>query len=130
MFQNTSARIITKTSRFDHITPVLKDLHWIPVSHRVDFKILVQTYKTLHDQGPKYLNDLLNIYQPTRNLRSKNSNQLVVPKTITVRFCERSFSNAAPKLWNDLPSAIRDSKSVNVFKRSLKTHIFTQIYSD
>ncbi|XP_060595673.1 uncharacterized protein LOC132749793, partial [Ruditapes philippinarum] len=110
--QNTAARIITGTSRFEHITPVLKKLHWIPVVYRVDFKILMQTYKALHDQSPIYLKHLLALYQPTRNLRSKNSSkQLVVAKSRTVRYGERSFSSMAPKLWNALPDSIRDSKT-------------------
>ncbi|XP_060604137.1 uncharacterized protein LOC132756992 [Ruditapes philippinarum] len=68
--QNTAARIITGTSRFEHITPVLKKLHWIPVVYRVDFKILMQTYKALHDQSPIYLKHLLALYQPTRNFKA------------------------------------------------------------
>ena len=127
--QNTAARIITRRSHYDHITPVLKELHWLPVTHRVDFKILVHTYKALHDQSPIYVKDLLELYQPARNLRSKNnSKQLVVPKSKTVRFGDRSFSTAAPKLWNGLPITIRDAKSLDVFKKSLKTHFFVKVY--
>ena len=48
--QNTAARIITRTSRYEHITPVLKELHWIPVNHRVEFKVLMLTYKALSRQ--------------------------------------------------------------------------------
>lgn len=70
--QNTAARIITRTSRYDHVTPILKDLHWLPVTKRVDFKILVHTYKSLNDQSPRYLKDLLEIHEPTRNLRSND----------------------------------------------------------
>ncbi len=128
--QNAAARIITKTSRYDHITPVLKELHWLPIAQRVDFKILVQTYKALNELSPKYVTDMLELYRPARDLRSKNNvKQLVVPKCKTVRYGNRSFSSAAPKLWNDLPVKIRDSESVNTFKRSLKTHIFAKVYS-
>ena len=129
--QNTAARIITRTSRYDHITPVLKELHWIPVAHRVDFKILVHTYKALHGQSPIYVKDMLKLYQPARNLRSvNNSKQLVVPKSRTVRYGDRSFSSVAPRIWNALPVTIRDSKSLNVFKKSLKTHFFVKIYGN
>ena len=128
--QNTAARIITKTSRYNHITPILKELHWLPVTKRVDFKILVHTYKSLNEISPIYLKDLLEIHQPERNLRSKNAIQHVIPKTRTVKFGERSFSTIAPKLWNSLPAGIRGSKSVNVFKRSLKTHFFNQVYNN
>ena len=120
--QNTAARIITRTSRYDHITPVLKELHWIPVTHRVDFKILVHVYKALHNQSPIYVKDLLELYQPARYLRS--------PKTRTVRYGDRCFSSVAPKLWNALPVIIRDAKSLDVFKRSLKTPFFVKIYGN
>lgn len=93
----------------------LKELHWIPVGHRVEFKVLMLTYKALHDQCPRYIKDMLEIYHPARNLRSQNTNQLVVPKTRTVRYGRRSFSSIAPKLWNALPISIRNSESVNIF---------------
>ena len=127
--QNTSARVITRTSRHAHITPVLKELHWIPVAHRIDFKILVQTFKALQDQSPIYLKELLEVYEPKRNLRSMNSSkQLVVPRCKTATYGDRSFSSAAPKLWNALPSGIKDSKTLEVFKKSVKTHLFRKIY--
>ena len=128
--QNTAARIITRTSRFDHITPVLKELHWITVTHRIDFKILVQTYKAMYDLSPCYLTELLEIYHPSRNLRSMDSKQLVVPKSKTATYGNRSFSTVAPKLWNELPTGIRDAKSLDVFKKSVKTHLFRKIYGN
>ena len=66
---DTAARIITWTSRYEHITPVLKELHWIPVNHRVEFKVLMLTYKALNDQSPSYIRDMLQIYHPARSLR-------------------------------------------------------------
>jgi hypothetical protein len=68
------------------------------------------------------MKDLLELYQPAKNLRSENSKQLVVPKSRTVRYGDRSFSSVAPKPWNALLVTIRDAKSLDVFKRSLKTH--------
>jgi hypothetical protein len=88
----------------------------------VDFKILVHVYKALHDQSPIYVKDLLELYQPARHLKS--------PKTRTVRYGDRSFSSVAPKLWNALPVIIRDAKSLDVFKRSLKTPFFVKIYGN
>lgn len=126
--QNTAARIITRTSRYEHINPVLKELHWIPVYHRVEFKVLMLTYKALNDQSPSYIKEMLEIYHPARSLRSQNTNQLVVPKTRTVRYGGRSFSSVAPKLWNALPVSIRNSESVNIFKKRLKTHMFKQVF--
>ena len=127
--QNTAARIITKTSRHDHITPVLKELHWLPVCERIKYKILVYTFKALHNQCPQYIKDLLTVYIPARNLRSSNALMLEVPRTKTVTFGSRSFSNAAPSLWNALPVAVRSAASLNSFKKALKTHLFCNYYT-
>lgn len=94
--QNTAARIITKTPRHDHIIPVLKELHWLPICQRIDYKVLLYTYKALHGQCPQYIIDLLCVYRPARDLRSSSSLTLVVPCTRTVTFGNRSFSHAAP----------------------------------
>ena len=52
---NTAARLVTMTRKFDHITPILRDLHWLPVNFRVQFKLLIQVYKTLHGLWPLLL---------------------------------------------------------------------------
>ncbi|XP_062585577.1 uncharacterized protein LOC134247212 [Saccostrea cucullata] len=126
--QNTAARIITKTPRHDHITPVLKELHWLPICQRIDYKVLLYTYKALHGQCPQYTIDLLCVYRPARDLRSSNSLTLVIPRTRTVTFGRRSFSHAAPRLWNALPESVRNAKTLNACKRQLKTHLFRSYY--
>lgn len=128
--QNTAARIILRTSRYDHITPVLEELHWLPICQRIKYKVLVYTYKALNGQCPQYLTDLLNVYRPTRALRSSNDLSLVVPRTRTVTFGNRSFSHAAPFLWNALPDAIRSSSSLDIFRKHLKTHLFLDNYGN
>ena len=55
--QNAAARVLTKTNTFEHITPIPKSLHWLPVCPRIDFKIMVLTYRSLHGLGPKYITD-------------------------------------------------------------------------
>ena len=126
--QNTAARIITRTARHDHITPVLKELHWLPVKYRVQHMILTHTYKALHEQSPQYVKDMIDVYRPSRNLRSQDSTTLVVPRTRTVMYGNRSFSYAAPSLWNALPSNIRDASTLNMFKGLLQTHFFVLSY--
>ena len=76
--QNSAARLLTATSRYDHVTPVLRNLHWLPVSARIDFKILL-VFKVLNGLGPLYLSELLEPYIPSRNLRSTKKKLLVVP---------------------------------------------------
>ena len=74
--------------------------------------------------APVYINDLLHHYTPRRSLRSSDSNFLVTPKTTAVTYRDRSFAAIAPKLWNQLPLAIRQSNSVYSFKRASKTYPF------
>uniref|UniRef100_A0A8C6KL48 Reverse transcriptase domain-containing protein n=1 Tax=Nothobranchius furzeri TaxID=105023 RepID=A0A8C6KL48_NOTFU len=76
--QNACARLLTKSSKHTHITPLLLQLHWLPVNFRVHFKILVLVYRTLHGQAPPYIGDLLSPYTPSRSLRSSDQSLLVV----------------------------------------------------
>uniref|UniRef100_A0A1A7Z355 Reverse transcriptase domain-containing protein n=1 Tax=Iconisemion striatum TaxID=60296 RepID=A0A1A7Z355_9TELE len=117
--QNAAARFLTNTDRRIHITPILTDLHWLPV------KILLFVYKALNCPSPSYLAELLSPYVPTRPLRSADHLLLVVPKVRYKSRGERAFSHAAPKLWNTLPIHVRLAPSVSRFKSALKTHFFS-----
>ena len=74
--QNTAARIVTQTRTFDHITPVLFDLHWLPVSYRIVFKVLLLVFKSLNNLSPSYLADRLSYQSHARNLRSASKELL------------------------------------------------------
>ena len=125
---NTVARIITFTCKYDHITPVLVRLHWLPVSYRIRFKVLLLTYKALNDLSPEYLSELLNKPMHTRNLRSHSQHLLSVPKSRTVTYGDRAFSVCAPKLWNELLFQLRMSSNLQAFKSELKTILFKMAY--
>ncbi|KAJ7987687.1 hypothetical protein DPEC_G00329060 [Dallia pectoralis] len=125
---NTAARILTRTKKFDHITPVLASLHWLPVKARADFKVLLLTYKALHQLAPTYLAELVQPYIPTRNLRSKDAGLLIVPKISKQTAGGRAFSYRAPLLWNELPIWVRNVDSVQTFKSQLKTYLFSKVY--
>ena len=107
-----------------NLSPILRKLHWLPIKARIDFKLLLITFKALHGQAPAYLIELLNRYTPTRNLRSSGGNLLVIPKSCMKGYGDRAFSVAAPKLWNALPDSIRCINSLSVFKSAIKTHLF------
>ena len=125
--QNSLARLVSGTRKFDHITPVLSDLHWLPVSQRITFKIATLTFKILSSQQPSYLASIIHKYQPTRSLRSSAMNKLAVPSSSaksSVTAC-RAFSVAAPTVWNGLPVALTDPNiSYDIFRQRLKTHLF------
>ena len=112
---NTAARIIAKTSRHDHIPPVVNELHWLSVCQRINFNILVYTYKALHGQCSQYIRELLTVYKPTRDLRSNSALSLVVPQTRTVTYGKMSFSHTSTRLWNALPSLLQSGHPLNIF---------------
>ena len=126
--QKSAARLVSQCPRFCHITPVLRDLHWLPVSFRIEFKIMLITYKVLHDRAPICIQELLQLYTPSRNLRSSNRNLLVKPYFNLNWYGKRTFSVAAPELWNNLPEDIKSANSIDDFKRKLKTFLFKRAY--
>ena len=126
--QNNAARLVSKVKKSDHIQPVLKQLHWLPVKARIQFKTLLLAHKALNGTAPQYLTDLLTPYNPRRSLRSAHKNLLEVPKTNLKSFGDRCFASAAPRAWNTLPQDLRCMESVDTFKRNLKTHLFRQSF--
>ena len=126
--QNACARVILIRSKRDHVTPMLLELHWLPVKCRITFKTLLLTFKCLHGLAPIYLSALLSPYCPTRSLRSSHQLLLNQPP-----YPELKLANdpcATPRAWNQLPLAVRQCTSVNQFKVALKTHLFTDYYFD
>ena len=119
--QNAAARLVVKCLRSDHIT--LRDLHWLPVRS----KILVTTYRALHNEAPAYISEMLTPYTPPRTLRSTNTSLLTVPTT-HIKHGDRAFSCAASRLWNELPISIKNCPSTSTFKQSVKTYLFNRAY--
>ncbi|XP_060083129.1 uncharacterized protein LOC132562405 [Ylistrum balloti] len=89
--QNTAARLVTRTRKRDHITPVLYLLHWLPVRFRSQYKILMYTYKAINGTAPEYLQELVTVYRPSRSLRSETESLLCVPNSRTVTYGNRCF---------------------------------------
>jgi hypothetical protein len=124
--QNAATRMITGARYHDHITPVLHQLHWLPVRQRIRYKVAVLVYKSLHGLAPDYLaaDCHLSTAATQRSLRSGDSITLHVPRTRT-KFGDRSFTVAGPAVWNSLPPALRSlSLSLPSFARLLKTVLF------
>lgn len=129
--QNSAARLIVGARRSDHMTPILRDLHWLPIPARLEFKILLLTYKCLHNQGPSYLRELLKFPNPSRILRSSMQSLLLKSyRPNTLYYGERSFAFAAPKLWNSIPEHIKSASSLTTFKTALKTYLFRRHFRD
>ena len=130
LVQNAAARLLTGTRKFEHITPVLRSRHWLPVHFRIRFKILVFTFKSLNGLAPPYLSDLVNPYTPARCLRSANQMRLQGPKAKKDPRGKQAFSAAAPTLWNELPMPVKQAPSLSAFKARLKTHFFLLAFGE
>ena len=97
--QNSAARLVTALRNHDHITLILRPLHWLPVRYRIIFKILLRTYKALNGHAPSYIKDLLKYRNSGRLLRSSNKHLLDERMAKLKIYCARAHSVAAPKLW-------------------------------
>eukprot|EP00914_Ancora_sagittata_P031360 GHVO01063386.1.p1 GENE.GHVO01063386.1~~GHVO01063386.1.p1 ORF type:complete len:293 (+),score=11.57 GHVO01063386.1:110-988(+) len=127
--QNAAARILVGNVRkYDPITPTLKEIHWLPVPKRIEFKILLLTFKCIQGLAPSYLSELLKEYNSNNafTLRTAHQSLLNVPFTRSDFIQTNAFSFVAPRLFNQLPFYIRSSASVDIFKSRLKTHLFKQ----
>ena len=130
--QNQTARILTRSPRRNHITPVLRRLHWLRISERIIFKILILTYKAFHGVGPVYLCELITKHEhaTVRTRRAQDCFLLSIPpisKTCAVNFFERSFLCAAQTLWNKLSIDIR-MLEFDQFKSRVTTELYLKYF--
>ena len=117
--QNAAARLITRSRKCDHITPILLDPHWLRVSERIKFKILLLTYNQ----------DLIILYLSSRSLRSSSTLSLLNPVSLNLKtYGSRAFYVSAPKILNKLPDDIRSCQNLSLFKHKLKTYLFKNFY--
>ena len=122
--QNNAARLVLKQPKRHHISPLLKDLHWLPVKARIGYKVALLCFKCLNNNAPTYIKDLIVPYTPARMLRSSSSNLLSATHVSSKKHGERAFTFSGPQIWNSLPENIRSEKGLEKFKKSLKTYLF------
>ena len=127
---NTAARIVSYLPKYEHITPTLRSLHWLPVMQRIKFKLLCITFKAYHNTGPSYLSEIIKHHNPQRVTKSKDKMLLSPHTKITSNsFGDRAFSNSGPNLWNNgIPLDIRQTVDYESFKTKLKTHRFKEAF--
>ena len=130
--QNSAARLVFEESKFCHITPLSRALHWLPIAYRIVFKISLLTFNVIHKLPPTYISEPVSLKDTGDRyyLRSNNANLLNIPPCKSLSTLgDQSFYVAAPKLWNDLPLFIRNISLVNAFKKALKTHLFQKAFA-
>jgi hypothetical protein len=125
--QNMCCRVIYNLRKFDHISPYLRELHWLKIKERIDYKIATLVFKCNNDLAPSYLADLLpKRSDHGRNLRSKSYGNISCGSSRTSRVQNGSFSFVGPKVWNNLPAQVKLSTTLEQFQKRLKTHLFTK----
>jgi len=124
--QNSAARLVCNISRYDHVTPALYSLHWLPVQYCICFKVLILTFKAIHGLVSEYISDLISVKDVSKDSLRSNGGLLLHQPSARLRktLGDRSFTSAAPTLWNKLPAHLRNMDNFMNFKSSLKTHHF------
>ena len=126
--QNAGAKLVLQKDKLASSTECLCALHWLPIRERIDFKILTLVFKSLNNQAPVYLQDLL---CKKKSLQSNSIyRRLIVPFTKCKTLATHSFSVRGPTLWNQLPNNIKMSRTLNEFKGHLKTFLFKCAFED
>ena len=128
---NAAARFVADLGPRDHISQTMRELHWLPIRQRIDFKLATIMHGIVHGSAPEYLRNKVTPVSDLpgrRHLRSAAHGLFHVPR-IRTRHGSRAFSVAGPTVWNSLPQTIRNISSVVTFKKQLKTHLFNLIYN-
>ena len=128
--QNNAARLIFRTTRSAHVTPVLHSLHWLPIEQRIEYKLSLLCFKIIFHQAPICLSELLHLYSPSQQLGSSTDTQVFRISSFQTKSCGQcSFSCQAPVIWNQLPVYVCHSTSVSSLISSLKTFPLLKTFS-
>ena len=129
--QNRAAKLVLRWKYTDSSTEALKQLHWLPIRHRINFKLACIVFKCINNvDGPQYLKEMLHVRSSNYSIRSidAQARTLTIPSTKRKTFADRSFAISGPTVWNNIPVNIRKIPDFNVFKTSLKTHYFLKAF--
>lgn len=125
--QNHAARVVLNASFEQPSAELLKELHWLPVKARIIFKVLVMVFRVNNGTAPVYLGEMFVPIRGRYRLRSQSDTNFNIPRRRT-KLADRSMAVVGPKLWNDLPSYLKNIESEASFRSKLKTHLFRQFY--
>jgi len=129
---HAAARIIFSARKFDHVTPLFHELHWLRVPERITLKLASLVFRCLIGTAPVYLADSINRtdVETRRSLRLRSSSLTAVDVPVTRRstIVDRAFPVAAACAWNSLPSFVTSASSLSTLKRHLKTYLFAMSY--
>ena len=122
--QNRAARLVFNVGRATPTMPLLRELHWLPIPQRIQFKLCLHIHKIITSSAPEHLSNCISLYKPSRTLRSsQDTTRLQIPRS-NYSFSANRFGVTAPKAWNNIPQHIREMTSTPLFKQHLKTYLF------
>ena len=125
--QNTAARLILRAPRHQNCTPLLQQLHWLPISERIKYKTACNA---ITGSAPSNLSELLHLYSLSRSLGSSSDTRMLkIQRFNRKTHGFRTFSHFGPHIWNNLPQDIRHSATLSSFKSQLKTFLFSEYFS-
>ena len=128
--QNQAAKLIMNRDRWDSLTSTMRQLHWLPISYRSKYKVLLLVYRCKNGQAPEYLQQKLSLRNPIRITHAATDRDILqMPYNKRKTLADHGFSSAGPKLWNTLPPELRSAPTVSIFKKLLKTHLFKICYN-
>ena len=130
VLQNDAAKVVLFKKRSSSSTDARRELHWLPIRARIEFKIIMSVFKCVTNRAPDYLKSLLEKKLSCRTTRSMSNNAFAIPRTKAQSFADRSFSVSGPQLWNALPEQLKEETNLECFKTKLKTHLFRKYYPD
>jgi hypothetical protein len=128
---NVAARLVLELGPRDHVSAALRELHWLPIRKRIDYKLCLLAHNVRIGHAPEYMSELLTATSDVSSkasLRSSNSGDFVVPAT-RLRLGGRAFSVDAARAWNTLPTELKSTHFTSTFKRKLKTFLYDHTYS-
>ena len=128
--QNTAAGLILRAPHHQNCTPLLQQLHWLPISEQIKYKTACVCYNAITGSSPSYLSELLHLYSPSRSLHSSSDTRMLKIQCFNHKTNGfRTFSHFGPPIWNNLPQDIRHSAILSSFKSQLKTFLFSEYFS-
>ena len=127
--QNTAARLILRAPRHQNCTPLLQQLHWLPISERIKYKTACMCYNAITGSAPSYLSELLHLYNPSRLSALRQTHACSNPTLQPQNPWLSHFLTLGPHIWNNLPQDIRHSATLSSFKSQLKTFLFSEYFS-
>ena len=130
--QNMCAKLVLNRGKYESSRQALYDLHWLPIKARINQKLLTFMFQCFIGKAPEYLNDIL--YKQVSRRQGLRSEIVAnfdyqIPLNKRKTFSDRSFGTVGPRLWNALPLFLKQLETLDVFKRRLKTHYFSDFFS-